>query len=205
MGRIITVSREFGSGGRELAKRLADSLNIEYVDSEIVSAIAKETDFDEAYINGVLESGIKQYPLTIARSFFAISPINNSVMLVAKQHRIIKDIASKKDCIIVGRGADAVLADLHPFRIFVYADMPSKIERCKSRTSNGEQLTDKEIEKQIKRIDKNRKATHDLYAPYEWGDKVGYDLCINTANITIKDIIPALTELINGYFREREQ
>lgn len=202
MSKIVTVSREFGSGGREIAKRLADSLELEYIDREIIKAIAKETNLDENYLNGKLE-GLSRYQLTFARSFANVSQIRNSAMLIAKQHQIIKEIASKKDCVIVGRGADAVLADLKPFNIFVYADMQSKIARCKRRTSNGEILSDKEIARKIKAIDKARKSTHDLYSSYRWGDKIGYNLCINTTDMTIKDVIPLLANLIENYFKEK--
>lgn len=200
MRKIVTVSREFGSGGREVAKRLADSLNIEYIDNEIIAAIAKETRLDEAYLSDRLES-VPRYSLTFAHSFANISQTNNSAMLIAKQHNIIKEIADKKDCVIVGRGADAILSDYKPFNIFVYADMPSKIARCKSRMASDENLSDKAIERKIKNIDSARKSTHDLYAAYKWGDKVGYNLCINTTGMDIKTVIPPLTAIIENYFK----
>ena len=200
MRKIITVSREFGSGGREIAKRLSEILNIAYIDSEIVRRMAEETNLNEDYLNNVLEKGINK--LTYARSFTNIAHNSNSAMLIAKQHNIIRQIAQKDDCVIVGRGADAILASYNPFRIFVYADMASKTERCKSRMAEGETLSDKEIIRTIKSIDKARKNTHDLYANYGWGDKEGYNLCINTAGIEIKKIVPLIADYIKIYFNE---
>lgn len=199
MNKIVTVSREFGSGGRELAKRLADILELKYIDQEIIEAIAKDTSLDEKYLTDKLESGLS---LSFGRSFANISRVSNSAMLIAKQHQIIKDIAAKNDCVIVGRGADAVLSDLQPYKIFVYADMSSKLARCKSRKEEGDTMQDKDIIREIRRIDKARKSTHELYSSYAWGDKIGYNLCVNTTGIVIKEIAPHIAEIIKDYFRE---
>lgn len=198
MKKIVTVSREFGSGGRELGKRLADALGLSYIDNEIVEAMSKETALDEKYLEERLNSGILQYPVTFAHSFSRIPSASGSAMLIAQQHKIIRETAARTDCVIVGRGADAVLSDMRPFRIFVYADMQSKIARCKAR--NGESATDKDISREIKRIDKARRITHDLYSSYPWGDKAGYDLMVNTSKCEIKDIAPIIAEYARKYF-----
>ena len=84
--------------------------------------------------------------------------------------------------------------------IFVYANIESKINRCKEKTKEDEHLTDKELENKIKNIDKNRKAFHSLISNAEWGNKENYNLCINTSNIEIKKIVPALAEYIENWF-----
>lgn len=198
MRKIITISREFGSGGREIGKRLADCLNLSYYDSEIVEALSRETNLDKDYLNGKLENGITHYPISFAHSFSSYT--SNSAMILAKQHRLIKEIAENNDCIIVGRGADAVLESLQPFKIFIYADMDAKIARCKSRMTDGENLSDKEIKRKIKNIDKSRKSMHDLYSSYTWGDKSAYNLCLNTTGLVIKEIIPAVADIVKHYF-----
>lgn len=156
------------------------------------------------YLNTKLESGdlIKGY--SVAHSFSHISQISNSARLLATQHKIIKKLASQGDYIIVGRGADAILSELSPFKIFVYAYMPSKIERCKQREQQNENLTDKQIERNIQSIDKSRKTIHDLYSPYAWGDKRGYHLCVNTSQVNIKDIAPIIAEYITAFFKEQK-
>ncbi|MDE6442621.1 MAG: cytidylate kinase-like family protein [Clostridia bacterium] len=200
MKKIITVSREFGSGGRELGKRLADYLGLSYFDSEIAEEMSKQTNLDMDYLSGKLERGVAHYPATFASSFSRISSASNSAMLIAKQHKIIKDIAKINDCVIVGRGADAVLSEYAPFKIFVYADMPAKIERCKNRAPEGEKLTDKELEKKIKSIDKGRKSMYDIFSSHAWGEKSAYNLCINTTGLDIENIIPAVAGIVNAYF-----
>ena len=200
MRKIITISREFGSGGRELGKRLAEHLGLDYFDGEIVEELSKETNLDKDYLTGKLEKAVAHYPASVARSFSRIAGASNSAMLIAKQQKVIKALAQDKDCVIVGRGADSVLADMKPYKIFVYADMSSKIARCKSRMEGGEAASDKTVERQIKSVDKNRKALNDLYSSHVWGDKSGYNLCVNTTGMVIKDIIRSIAEIITQYF-----
>ena len=199
MKKIVTVSREFGSGGREIGKRLADALGFNYFDSEIIQAVAEQTKLDENYLRDKLEQGISNYPVTFGRTFSQVKSISDSAILIAKQHKIIRDIAAKSDCVIVGRGADVALADLKPYKIFVYADMQSKIAR---RVQTDEILTDKEIERKIKHVDGARRSTHDLYSPRVWGDKAGYNICINTTDTDVKSIIKPLSEIIVEYFKQ---
>lgn len=199
--RIITVSREFGSGGREIAKRLSDILEIAYYDNEIVAEIAKRADLDEGYVANSLDKGLRwNMPIHYARSFSHVAVANNAVQLLAEQHNIIKELAERGDCIVVGRAANVVLEKHRPFRIFVYADMQTKIERCKSRAADGENLTDKEIKKKIIQIDKGRASSYNVVSPYRWGDKRGYDLCVNTSKLDIKEITPLLAEYARRWF-----
>lgn len=205
MRKIITVSREFGSGGREIAKRLADELNLQYIDNEIVTRLAKETNLNESFISERLERGISDIPVSFAHSFGYVPQTTGYVTLLAKQHKIIKDIAKDADCVIVGRGAEAILSEFKPYKIFVYADLNSKIERCKSRMTPEENLSDKEIKRKIISIDRARKSTHDLYADYKWGDKVGYNICVNTTGVSIKEIVPSIAEMVKSYFGDDEK
>lgn len=203
--KIVTVSREFGSGGREVGKRLADLLGFAYYDREIITAIAEKSSLDEDYIEKTIESGItRSYPITFSHSFAAYIPaaMTPAPGIIASQHAVIKEIASKGDCVIVGRCADVILEDLNPFRLFVCADMSSKMNRCRLRAPEDEKLTDRELERKIKRIDKGRKENHDILASYPWGDRRGYDLCINTSGVDIKAIIPHIGGYIEEWFKQ---
>lgn len=203
--RIITVSREFGSGGREIAKRLSDVLGINYYDSEIITEIAKKADLDENYVAHSLESGIQpSFQIHFACAFSHISAPNPTVKLLSAQHNIINELAEKGDCIIVGRAADVLLEKYHPFRIFVYADMQSKIKRCRQRADGSSDLTDREIEKKIKQIDKGRASSYNMISSTDWGDKRGYDLCVNTTNANIKEITPFIAEYAKQWFKDRQ-
>lgn len=201
MNKIITISREFGSGGKEIGKRLADKLGYAYYDSEIIKLLAKETNMSEEYIKNISEKGIYPYAFQFAKSFASYSSMQNSqTEILVAQNKVLKQIASKGNAIIVGRGANSILKEYVPMNIFVYATMESKIKRCKQKTTQDENLTDKELENKIKNIDKNRKLYNDLISNAEWGKKENYNLCINTSNIEIKSIISPLAEYIENWF-----
>lgn len=206
--RIITISREFGSGGRELGKRLAEELGIPCYDHEIIEMIAKENGFDERYVANVSEKSIEAaYPMTIGHRF-AMPPLqimDQPIRVAAAQRQIIENFAQQSDCVIVGRCADAILEDLHPMNLFVYADMASRIQRCVDRAPAGEDLTRKELEKMINQIDKQRRQYHQMYSDRRWGDKEGYHLCVNTSNREIKSLVPALAAYVKVWFENQEK
>ena len=199
MNKIITIGREFGSGGRELGRRLAEELGFEYYDKEIITAIAKKTSMSQEYVQEVLEGKPHHlYPITIGQSMFIADNfyIQQEQSIYLAQSEIIRELAQKSNCVIVGRCADFILQDLKPFRIFVYADIESRIARCMARNSDAEKhLTEKEMKKQILSIDKNRAKYYDYYTGNKWGDKNNYDLCINTTGFVIKDIATVIAKI----------
>jgi cytidylate kinase len=200
--KIITVNREFGSGGRELGKRLAEELGFAYYDKEIIDAIAEKSKLDPAYIEKAIEDGVlRNYPITFSHTFSYMPIIDSPATdLVSWQSDVLREIASKGDSVIVGRAADAILEDEHPFKIFVYADMDSKMKRCRERADTDEKLSDKELQRYIKKIDRARASNHDLMASYRWGEREGFHLFVNTSGIEIKTIVPALKEYAEKWF-----
>ena len=122
--KIITVSREFGSGGRELGKRLSDCLGWPYYDREIISAVARRNALDEGYVEDALEQGdFRGVPLTIGRTFaYLPSMPHDSRQLLQEQRRVLRALAAHGDCIIVGRNADLILAEHRPLKLFVYPE-----------------------------------------------------------------------------------
>ncbi len=199
--KIITVSREFGSGGRELAKRLADYLSFSYYDHEVISAIANETNLDENYVDEMLQKGIQNtIPIHISSRFHYFPLLQQTTDLMVKQTEFIKKAAQKSDSIFVGRASDILLKEYQPLRIFVYADMESKLNRCKERASTQENLSDKDYIQKIKQVDKERSRNYDILSNTKWGHKESYDLCINTSNVEIKSIIPSIAAYIENWF-----
>lgn len=187
--RIITIGREFGSGGRELGKRIAEALNIAYYDKEILEEISKKTELAYEYVKNVVENKpIIYYPITIGNSFNTLdgSFSQNANHVYAEQTNVIRELANKSDCVIVGRCADYILKDMHPFRIYVYADMESKIKRCMKRNDG---FSEKEIKKQIIDIDKKRNKYYQFFTSQKRDDIRNYDICINTSNREIKEVV----------------
>lgn len=205
--RIITVSREFGSGGRELGKRLADELGFDYYDREIITAIAKAKGMDERYVEQTLENHAWQHiSLTFRRSFSVGATLQTGqISLLQEQTKVIKGIAKAgKDCIIVGRNADVILAGEKPFSLFVCADMDAKVRRCTQRAAEGEDLSRRAMESNIRRIDKIRVQTREMLTGSRWGQSSSYNLTVNTSGWSIKELIPALAAFALRWF-EREQ
>lgn len=198
MRTIITIGREFGSGGREFGRRLAEELGIEYYDKEIITEIAKHTDLSEEYVQSIVESKPHQlYPITIGQSFTYLDNyyVGQMQSVYLAQEEILKKLVEKSDCVIVGRCADYILKEYHPYRIFIYADMESRINRCIERSTSKEAFTRKEIEKHIRKIDKGRAKYYEYYTGKVWQHKENYDLCINTTNTNIKEIVPLISKL----------
>ena len=166
MNKIITIGREFGSGGRELGRRLAEELGIAYYDREIIAEIAKRTELSEQYVQQIVEHRpLNLMPITIGHS---ICPVPHPLMeqnqeIYRQQAQILTEMSQKSDCVLVGRCADYILKDKNPLKIFVYADMASKIARCRLKAPENEHLSDHEMRKQIKRIDRNRAKYYEFY------------------------------------------
>lgn len=203
--KIITISREFGSGGRELGKRMADILGFDYYDREIISAIAENKGLNESYVESVLENhGWRTFPLTFHSSIAGVSAVSSiSAGLLVEQKKVIEKIAeSGKDLIIVGRSADIILKDKNPLNIFVCADMQAKIERCKQRAKSNEEISEKELEQEIKRIDKNRARTREIISSSKWGNRLSYHITINTTGWNIKELSVATAEFAQHWFKK---
>lgn len=207
---IITIGREFGSGGRELGKRLAETLGYAYYDEEILSAIAQKSGLAVEYVKSVVENAIpKAYPITYGRTFGVGNVYNENYQKIFQaQEEVLKELATKQNCVIVGRCADIVLKDLDPLNLFVYADMDSKMKRCRFKASVEEHLSDKELQKLIRSTERQRKDYYETITEQKWGAKENYHLCINTSGRQIngKEIkvqIPAIAAFCKAWFEER--
>lgn len=201
--KIITISREFGSGGRELGKRLSDAFGCDYYDREIVTEIAEREKLDSRYVEKTLEiSSMPNLPFSCRNSFLTMGTmLSPQTELLLAQKRVLEKIAkSGKDCVIVGRNADVILQEYQPFNLFVCADMQAKIERCKQRADKDENLSDNEIEKRIKTIDKNRIKTRSIISGSGWGERQYYNLIVNTTGWEIKELTPLVAEFIRRWY-----
>lgn len=202
--KIITVSREFGSGGRELGKRLADLLKWDYYDKEIITAIADKKNLDEKYVFRMLEDhGWKSVPLSFKSTFSSVTSTMQTQLLV-EQKQVIEAIAKAgKDCVIVGRNADILLREYHPFNLFICADMETKVQRCMESALEKENLSRKEIEKKIRTVDKNRSKIREIMTDSKWGDKTAYHLVINTTDWDLKELASSVKVFADCWFQHR--
>ena len=196
---IITVGREFGSGGREFGRRLSDDLQIAYYDREIIAEIAKRTSLSEEYVHQIVErKPYIPFPITTGRTFYPLTDpvIEQTLSVYNEQQNIIREMAEKSDCVIVGRCADRILKDMHPLRIFVYSDMPSRLKRCREKAPEHEHMSDSALKRHILKIDKERAKYYSFYTGRKLGDRLNFDLCINTAHITPKEAAAELAKVL---------
>ncbi len=198
MNTVITIGREFSSGGRELGRRLAEALGFEYYDKEIINQIAENTELSIEYVKSVLERQPHHLmPITTGHSFAYVNSeaIHQEQSVYAAQSKIIREMAEKSSCVIIGRCADYILKDYNPYKIFVYSDMESKIKRCREKGKEGADLTDAKLKRYIRKVDKERAKYYSFYTGSTWGDKLNYDMCINTTGTDIKVIVPVIAKM----------
>lgn len=201
--RIITISREFGSGGRELGKRLADLLAWDYYDSEIVSAVARKSGMDEGYVANTLSNhGWRDMALTFRGTLSSPAYFQSTkVALLLEQKKVLEEIAALgKDCVIVGRNADIILEKCSPFNVFVCADRDAKLRRCLERAPEGENLSEKDLLRQMKKIDEVRAQTRAIMSDSAWGQRGVYHLTVNTTGWDIKELVPAVADFAQRWF-----
>lgn len=199
MNKIITIGREFGSGGRELGKILAEKLGYAFYDKEIITETAKRTALSEDYVKQVLENNpYEVYHVSVAHSFSStqIYNIHQKHNVFAEQKKVIMEMAENSNCVIVGRCSDYLLKDFNPYRIFVYADMESKLSRCKERMKNPHEFSNRQLKRNIKRIDKNRAKYYNFYTSQKWGDRLNYDICVNTTGLDFDKLATHLADML---------
>ena len=198
---IITIGREFGSGGRELGRRLAEELGYDYYDREILEEISRRTELSVEYVHQILENQPHSLlPITIGRSFTYMDhhTLHQLQAVYREQTKVIREMAAKSNCVIVGRCASYILRSHKPFRIFVHADIDSRVKRCMEHMDEGEKFSAKEMKKHIRQVDKGRAKYFRFYTDMKWGDRANYDLCINTTDVVIKDIVPVIAKLFKN-------
>ena len=188
---VITISREYGSGGRYIGKLVAEKLGIKLYDKEFISKVAEETGLSKDYIESNEQKREKISNLSNGSYFEA----NNADTLYFKEAEIIKDLASKESCVIIGRCADFILKDIKDniINVFIYSDMDSKIKRAVQYYG----LDKEKAQKEIKRINKLRANHYKYYTEREWNDNTNYDICINSDALGIEKSADLICEIID--------
>ena len=197
MHKIITISREFGSGGRELGKRLAEELGIPCYDHQIIEMIAKENGFDERYVANVSEKSIEAaYPMTIGHRFAmpSMEIMEQPIRVAAAQRQIIENFAKQGDCVIIGRCADYALAE-NPnlLSLFISAPMEDRIARVAKR----QKVSPEEAKSLIQKTDKRRAAYCEYYASKKWGAVDGYDFCLNSSALGLSGTVELIRVMVD--------
>lgn len=178
--RVITISREFGSGGRTIGKMTAEQLGIPCYDSELIRKIAGESGFDENYIRDAGEYTPGGF-LTAAFSHRGPGP-NNADYIWELQYKLITELAEKGPCVIVGRCADYILRDKADcLKVFIHADMAFRADRIVKVYGEREESP----EQRLRDKDRRRAAYHRFYTDMKWGHAQNYDLTLNSGTLGI--------------------
>jgi len=199
MKNIITIAREYGSGGRETGVKLAEKLGFAFYDKEIISLAAQAGGLDADFVAKHEEQAPSSFLGTIGdRAFasFAYQP-SYSDTIFFKQCDILKEIAAKGNCVIVGRCADYVLRDFATVNVFIYSDMASKVARKKAMVPENEVSSIEELEKKIAVINKGRRKYYEHYTGNKWGDAAHHDLCINTTKVGADGAVDTIIAFLN--------
>ena len=178
--RIITISREFGSGGRFIGEEVAKKLGIAYYDKNIIGQIAEKSGLSPEYIQENAELSPKKGLFAYAFSGRDITGKSVEDMVYEVQRNLILELAEKEPCVIIGRNADYILKDRDDvLNVFIHGDMPEKIKRITGLYN----VEEKEAVKMMADTDKRRRTNYNFYTDQNWGKASNYTLCLNSSQL----------------------
>lgn len=202
---VITIGREYGSGGKYIGERLAEELNLKLYDKELLNKVAEESGMDLNILEQMDEKQEECFWYTFAMSLYqqdsidTLAEIPSNEKIFIEQAKIIEELAQKEDCIIIGRCSNVILKNKPDvLNIFVYSsELDFKVKR-KMQYGNFESELD--VIKTIERIDKERETYYNYFTKENWGDRKSYDLMIDTSKIGVDKAV----ELIKEYLKLRK-
>ena len=178
--RIITISREFGSGGRFIGEEVAKKLGIAYYDKNIINEIAEKSGLSPEYIQENAELSLKKGLFAYAFAGRDITGKSVEDMVYEAQRKVILDLAEKEPCVIIGRNADYILKDRDDvLNVFIHGDMPEKIHRIIHLHNVEEQ----EAVRMMADTDKRRMTNYNFYTEQKWGKASNYTLSLNSSQL----------------------
>lgn len=195
--KIVTVSRQFGSGGRTIAKALAEKLGYAYYDSALVEEVAKETGFDPSYIADAGEYAPGKSILSYA--FSSATPHTSGKLIAtdylwSAQCKIILELAEKGNCVIVGRCADYILRDREDcLNVFIHAPTAYKAKRIVELYG----VTDKSPEKRLEEKDTRRKVNYKYFTGREWGLTENYHISLDSGVLGEEKCVEIIADVVN--------
>lgn len=191
---IITIGRQHGSSGREIARLLAEKLNYKCYDKEIVDEAANHSDFSRDLIDAFDEKRMSAFILH-AGGYGLNENLRLNMQVVSAQFEAMRNIAEKGNCIFVGRCADYILRDHDDLiSVFILGDMDERL-KCLERRQG---LDEVEARKKIKEVDKDRSSFYRYYSDQTWGDAQNYDMCINSSKLGVEGTVQVILDYIKA-------
>lgn len=202
MDKILTISRQYGSGGREIGKKLAEAWGVPFFDNELITRAAKESGFAEVAFETAESHASSSLLYSIARGTanfggqdIGYSSLSLDDRIYLAQADVIRKCAAEGPCVIVGRCADYILRKFdNVVNIFVYADMPFRAERA----IRIDGMSPDRIEDNIYKIDKRRSNYHNIHTGEKWGKIENYSLCVNSGHVGIDKAVEVIKAYVEG-------
>ncbi len=190
--KIITISREFGSGGRYIGTKLADKLGVKFYDKDIIAKVAQETGFADKFIEEQGEYAVSKNIFSYGFMGRTADGMSTSDHIYIAQRRIINSIADEGPCVIVGRCADYILKDReNVLNVFIFGREPEKLARITKMYGK----TEKEALAMCKDMNKKRAINYQYYTDQKWGETKNYDLCLNSSALGYEKCVDILADL----------
>jgi len=211
MGRdtVISISRQFGSGGREIGRLVAESLGIPFYDSALINMAAEKSGMSKQVLENLDEKAASRFLYTIPSSIPTLGhaataiynmPLSDTLFLT--EYEIIKQLATEGPCVIVGRCSDYILKDMeHHLAIFIHAPEEARAVRI----AGYEQIDHKEALSRINKYDKERRKYHDYYAAGTWGNAAFYDLTLNSSILGVGGTADFICDFVRKSEEARER
>ncbi|MDC7245437.1 MAG: cytidylate kinase-like family protein [Sphaerochaetaceae bacterium] len=203
MHTVITISRQFGSGGREIGRGLAEHFNIPFYDSVIITMAAEKSGMNKEVLENLDEKASNRFLYTLPSGLPNLGQLSTPALyniplsdtLFLTEYEIIQDLGKKGPCVIVGRCSDYILKDMEDHvSLFIHASEQYRTKRI----AEYEQISEKEAASKISKYDKERKRYHDYYAANTWGDASFYDLTINSGLLGIEKCIKVISSFVSA-------
>ena len=201
---VITISREYGSGGKEIGKAVANKLGIPFYDREIIELTAQKSGLSIDFVEETEQKIKNKFLHNLAFGGYysgadvAISRLSLPDKLFIATCDIIRNLADQGSCVIVGRCADYILKNRDDvINIFIYSDLDKKSERIAERKN----IDIKSAEAEVKKTDKYRRNHYDYYTEREWGEKGNYHLCLNSGFLGVDKSVDIIVDAINDYLK----
>jgi cytidylate kinase len=196
---IITISRQYGSGGREIGKRVASQLQHAYYDDELIKRAAQDGNFDEQLIKEDGEGGLGRFSSLLTYTFGIVGkdedtlPLPDRMFLV--QSRIIRQIADEGPCVIIGHSADYFLADRPGLlNVYIHSDWDARVARVMQRND----LNEHDAVARIRKVDRQRAVFYEQHTSQEWGMASNYHLSLSSSNFGIEGAAALIATIAQG-------
>lgn len=191
MTKIITISREFGSGGRQIGHMLAEKLGIPFYDKELIKMAADDIDIEE-HIFEMYDQAFMDKHETVHDILTYTYEVPMSDQIFMAQSRVIHRLAQHGPCVIVGRCADMVLKDEQCLNLYFYASLKKRVQRLLELDGLSEENA-KQVEQKVREVDQKRKDYYQYYTGNEWGKPKNYHLCLDSLKAGMDACVAAVT------------